>query len=241
MYLFKFTHSNYFAKTLTQYFYIAQSQKLWRPARAEVRSRNSCREVIRRRRIYAAAEYLFGGGIMIRGGRSWTTNSKKLTQCRKPTHSTQHYLNTLLITYPTLMHRGEDPSRLSDAIACLNTWRSSAPLAVLLADKLLKSFFVEIISQCQKQSHWAENTLFHIPIHWNELYPILIRWAEPCPILIHYRRQPIKFEYCVNRVVSQSESTITSPKNFRHGCRSLLGSQLYIAYPIVGFYSLFST
>ena len=112
---------------ITIIFYIAQSQKLRHPARAQVRSRNSFREVIQRRWNYAAVKWFSGGGMIFCGGRDWTTNSKKLTQSRKPTHSTQHYLNTLLITYPTLMHRGEDPSRLSDAVAYLNTWGSSAP------------------------------------------------------------------------------------------------------------------
>ena len=45
----------------------------------------------------------------------------KVSQCRKPTHSTQHYPDTLSKTYPNLIHRGEDPSRLSGPFAYLNT------------------------------------------------------------------------------------------------------------------------
>ena len=45
----------------------------------------------------------------------------EVLQCRKPTQSTQHYLYTLPKTCPTLIHRGEDPSGLSDAIPYLNT------------------------------------------------------------------------------------------------------------------------
>ena len=91
------------------------------------------------------------------------------------------------------------------------------PLAVLLAYILLRVYmlkkvfvqknFFEIVSQCRKLSNSAENTLFHILLHWNELYSILIHWAELYPILIHwtepylnnYRRQPIKFESSANQ------------------------------------------
>ena len=54
------------------------------------------------------------------------------------------------------------------------------------------------------------------------------------PILLHYRRQPIKFDYYVTRVVIQSESSITSPESSRFGWRSHLGSWLESAR-----YSLF--
>ena len=89
--------------------------------------------------------------------------------------------------------------------------------------------------------HWPE--LYPILIQWPELYLILKHWPELYPILIHYSRQPIKFEYFVTRVgsqsdssitspelgfgvVSQSESGITSPESSRLGSRSLLGSRL---------------
>ena len=39
-------------------------------------------------------------------------------------------------------------------------------------------------------------------------------------------RQPIRIEYYVTRVVSQSESSITSPESFRLGWKTLLGSGL---------------
>ena len=110
----------------------------------------------------------------------------KVSQCRKPTHSTQHYLNTLPKTYPTLLHRGKDPSRLSDAIPYPNTWGSS-PLAVFLAYILLRVYmlkkviarkiFSETVSQCRKLLNSAKNTLLHILIHWNELYPDLKHWT----------------------------------------------------------------
>ena len=38
--------------------------------------------------------------------------------------------------------------------------------------------------------------------------------------------QSIRIEYSVTRVVSQSESSVTSPETFRLGWRSLLGSRL---------------
>ena len=91
---------------------------------------------IRRRKHFAAAEYLSGGGIIIRGERGRARNSKKkhflksltvpkiVAQCRKPTHSTHHYLNTLSNTYLTLIHRSEDSSQLSGPIDYLNTWGS---------------------------------------------------------------------------------------------------------------------
>ena len=53
--------------------------------------------------------------------------TKIVAQCRKPTYSTQHYLITLPKTYPTLIHRGEDPSRLSGPIAHLKSWGCSPP------------------------------------------------------------------------------------------------------------------
>ena len=128
------------------------------------------------------------------------TVPKNVAQCRKPTHSTQHYLNTVPKTYPTLIHRGEDPSRLSDAIAYLNIWGSSpAPwlscspiyyyVYICWKKYLFKKIF-QILSQCRKLSHSAENTLFHILILWAELYPILIYWPELYPILIHCRNIP---------------------------------------------------
>ena len=103
------------------------------------------------------------------------TVPKIVAQCRKPTHSTQHYLNTLPKTLHTLIHRGEDPSRLSDAITYLKTLGSSTPLAVLLAYILLRvhilikvfvhEIFFEINSQCRKLSHSAQKILFQILLH----------------------------------------------------------------------------
>ena len=76
---------------------MGQSQKLWRPARAQVRSdptKNSWRKFNRRRKSYAAAEKIPGGGMSIRGGRGWTGILRKISHCQKPTRSTQHHLNT---------------------------------------------------------------------------------------------------------------------------------------------------
>ena len=42
----------------------------------------------------------------------------------------------------------------------------------------------------------------------------------------HQLRQPIRIEYYVTRVVSQSESSITSPESSRLGWKALLGSRL---------------
>ena len=74
-----------------------------------------------------------------------------VAQCRKTTHSTQHYLNTLPKTYPTLMH-------LSAPITYLNTWGSSTPLAVLFAC-ILVQFFFKIVAQCRKYPIPYLNTL----------------------------------------------------------------------------------
>ena len=41
-------------------------------------------------------------------------------------------------------------------------------------------------SKCPKLSHSAENTLFHIFIHWAKLYPIFIHWTELYPIFKHW-------------------------------------------------------
>ena len=43
-------------------------------------------------------------------------------------------------------------------------------------------------------------------------------------------RQPIRIEYYVNRVVSQSELSIMSPESSRLRLKTLLGSRLDIAY-----------
>ena len=61
----------------------------------------------------------------------WNKHSKKISKkshtaenCRTvPKTNSQHptLLNTSLKTYPTLIHRGEDPSRLSGPKAYLNT------------------------------------------------------------------------------------------------------------------------
>ena len=91
----------------------------------------------------------------------------------------------------------------------------------------------KIVAHCRKLSHIAENTLFHILIH---ALPILIHWLgcrlsapypNTCitylntlsrlsaPNLADSSRQPIRVEYYVTRVVSQSESSITSPESSR--------------------------
>ena len=49
-------------------------------------------------------------------------------------------------------------------------------------------------------------------------------------------RQPIRIEYYVTRVVSQSESSITSPESSRLGWRSLLYSRLESARYSLSFY-----
>ena len=64
---------------------------------------------------YPAEEQLSGAGA------AGPKLRKKTSPCRKPTQKTQHYLNTLPKTYPSLIHRREDPSRFSDAIPYLIT------------------------------------------------------------------------------------------------------------------------
>ena len=119
----------------------------------------------------------------------------------------------------------------------------------MLKEVFVQKNFFEIVSQCRKLSNSAKNTLFHILIHWTELYPILIHWtelypiskhwAELYPILIHWTElYPILIHWtepylntlpsAANqfRVVSQSESSITSPQSSRLWWRSLLGSRL---------------
>ena len=73
---------------------------------------------------------------------------------RKPTHSTQHYLNTLPKTYPTFIHRGEDPSRTLYPI--LKHEGLQPPLAVLLAYILLRVF---ILRKVFVQKNFCRNTL----------------------------------------------------------------------------------
>ena len=60
-------------------------------------------------------------------------------------------------------------------------WRNNYPGRARVDQKFEKKF-----SKCPKLSHSAENTLFHIFIHWTELYPIFIHWTELYPILIHW-------------------------------------------------------
>ena len=133
MYFFKFIHSNQLFGTLPKSFYVARSIKL----------------LVR----YPSAEYFSGGEKFMRtpvrlplpsAGRrasrivqkprrklkisiSILRNLFSTSQCQKPTHSTQHCPNTLPKTNPTLIHSGEDPSRLSVAIAYLNKRGSSTP------------------------------------------------------------------------------------------------------------------
>ena len=127
--------------------------------------------------------------------------------------------------------------------------RVFTPLAVLLAYILLlvyvlmkvfvQKIFSEILSQCQKLSHSAKNTLIHNLIHWAELYPTLIHWAEIYPILINWADlYPILIHWAESYlntlrsaanqswVVGQPESNITSPGSSRLGWISLFGSRL---------------
>ena len=99
------------------------------------------------------------------------------------------------------------------------------------------------ISQCRKLSHRAENQ----PIPYLYTLPNTL---GSCPKLITFGnqsessitssesntrqlRQPIRIEYYITRVVSQSESSITSPESnitspesSRLGWETLLGSRL---------------
>ena len=96
---------------------------------------------------------------------------KIVAQCRKPTHSTQHYLNTLPKTYPTLIHRSEDPSRLSDAIPYLNTWGSSPPCFELFHSNSLENGIkfkgVVISKKSEVFSVWLVKFLLQIIVHEN--------------------------------------------------------------------------
>ena len=162
-----------------------------------------------------------------------------------PKTNSQHpTLNALPKTNPTIMHRGEEPSRLSALgfrllYPILIHEGLHPPLAVLLAYLLLRNFFRNSLTA---PKNCAGNTLFHILIHWTELYTILIHWAELYHILIHWPElYPILIHWTkphLNtlqsatsqiRFVSQSESSITSPECSRLGWRSLLGSRLQSA------------
>ena len=181
---------------------------------------------IRRCKKWEAAEQLSGVGKNIRGGQGWAIISEedleKISQCRKPTQSTHHYLNTL----PKIaLHRGEDPSRLSGPLVFLKTWGSSNPLAVLLDYLLLQKFFFQIVSEGRKLSNSVEKTLSHILIHLAELYPILKNWAELCPILIDWRNytltQYIAKNHCRN--IPYPNKLRTNPKLIQK--QILVGSQ----------------
>ena len=80
---------------------------------------------MRRRNNNPAAENFSGagaGGLKSRKkSRKNLTVPKTVAQCQNPILSIQHYPNTLPKTSPTLKHRDKDPSRISEAIAYLNT------------------------------------------------------------------------------------------------------------------------
>ena len=60
------------------------------------------------------------------------TMPKIVAKCRKPTHSTQHYLNTLPKTYPILIHRGEEPSRFRKSLTVPKTQCQKYPIPFLI-------------------------------------------------------------------------------------------------------------
>ena len=118
---------------------------------------------------------------------------KIVAQCLKSTCNTQHYLNTLPKTYPTLIHRGEDPSRLSGPIAYLNTWGSLGCRVRLYTSILPWAELYRVLI------HWTE--LYPNLIHWTEIYPILMNWVELYPILIHCRTLSKILIHCQNPIL----------------------------------------
>ena len=124
-----------------------------------------------------------------------------------------------------------------------------------------KKCFFESLSQCRKLAHIAENepTPYLYTLRRTVAYACTLPNAIAYPntlsrlhILIHCRlasaanlnwfvrhpsHQPIRIEYYVSRVVSQSESSITSaelsitsPESSRLGLKTLLGSRLESAH-----------
>ena len=73
--------------------------------------------IIRERQRMAKA----GAGVPKFRKRKFRRNLTVPKISRKRTHSTQHYLNTLPKTYPILIHKGKDPSRLSGTVAYVKT------------------------------------------------------------------------------------------------------------------------
>ena len=79
-----------------------------------------------------------------------------------------------------------------------------------------------------KMSHSAQSLPLYIAEH-TQLVPKTEKLTQPIRIeheKTFQLRQPIRIEYYVTLVVSQSESSITSPQSSRLRWRSLLGSRL---------------
>ena len=104
-----------------------------------------------------------------------------LLHCEKHTPTWYIRVKTLLgsrTLYIILIHEGLHPL---GCVARLYTTES-----IYFEKSLWSKNFFEMVAKCQSLSKSAQNTLFHILIHWTKLYPILIHWAELYPILIHW-------------------------------------------------------
>ena len=127
-----------------------------RKGAAGVREAGSGLKIIQRRKNYPAS----GGGIFITGGWGWAKNSKKkskkISQCRKLSHSAENALFHIFIHWTQLylifLHSAE-------LRPILKHWAEIYPILI----------------------HWAE--LYPILIHWAKLYPILIHWRTYAPSL----------------------------------------------------------
>ena len=98
---FKLNH-NHFAQLNHKNYGILHS--FWTGCSNPTRNSSS----IQGRKNYAAAEYLSGGGMLMRGARGWLKNSrKKISQCRKLSHSAKNilfHIHCETILYPCTLH-----------------------------------------------------------------------------------------------------------------------------------------
>ena len=147
---------------------------------------------------------------------------KKFSQCRKLSHSAEntllhfliHTLHNLILWLHILIH----------ALTILIHW---------LSFRLSVPYLNKCINYLNTLSRLSAPYINTCIAYLNTL----TRLSAPYPNTLNrhdssrqHPRQPIRFEYYVIQVVSQSQSSITSPESSRLGVRTLLDSWLAIAY-----------
>ena len=137
-------------------------------------------------------------------------------------HCLSFYITQL---YPILIH-------WTELYPILIHWAELYPILIHWSEYTLISA-IRVVSQSvssitSPESSANQNRVLHHSAA-NQIRVLRNPSRQPIRIEYYITRQPIKFEYYVTGVVSQSESSITSPESSRLGSGSLLGSWLAIA------------